>query len=45
MIAAYDIDGSRDKRLLDKSVEVGEMLFNAFNTTNGLQCSFFEWPK
>lgn len=37
-LAAYDL--SHDPRLLPKLVEVGDMLFSAFNTTNGIPCSF-----
>ncbi len=37
-LAAYDL--SQDSRLLPKLVEVGDMLYSAFNTTNGVPCTF-----
>ena len=36
-LAAYDL--SHEPRLLPKLVEVGDMLYSAFNTTNGIPCS------
>jgi len=45
LLAAYDIDGGKDKRLYDKAVEIGEMLFTAFITSNVLQFSHFSLLK
>ena len=34
LLSAYDLTDCKDKRLLDKAVEVGDMLFAAFDTEN-----------
>lgn len=38
LLGAYDL--SHDPRLLDKLIEVGDMLHGAFNTSNGMPCSY-----
>jgi mannosyl-oligosaccharide alpha-1,2-mannosidase len=38
LLAAYDL--SQEAKLLPKLVEVGDMLYSAFNTSNGMPCSF-----
>ena len=38
MLAAYDLSG--DERLKTRSIELGEMLHKAWNTRNGLPCSY-----
>lgn len=37
LLGAYDLSG--DARLLPKLVELGELLYSAFNTANGMSCS------
>ena len=37
LLAAYDL--SQQRRLIPKLIEVGDMLYGAFNTTNGMPCS------
>jgi mannosyl-oligosaccharide alpha-1,2-mannosidase len=34
LLAAYDLSGCKDRRLLDKAVELGEMLYKAFDQPN-----------
>jgi mannosyl-oligosaccharide alpha-1,2-mannosidase len=34
LLSAYDLSGCRDRRLLDKAVELGEMLYKAFDQPN-----------
>lgn len=38
LLGAYDLSG--EPRLLSKLVEVGDMLHSAFDTSNGMPCSF-----
>ena len=43
MMAAYDL--SEDQRLLPKIAELGEMLYGAFDTYNGIPCPHFSVIK
>ncbi|KAI9739287.1 MAG: hypothetical protein M1834_007500 [Cirrosporium novae-zelandiae] len=45
ILAAYDLSGGHDDRLLNKAREVGEMLYGAFETPNQMPAPFFVWPK
>ncbi|KAL8713934.1 MAG: hypothetical protein Q9220_002080 [cf. Caloplaca sp. 1 TL-2023] len=43
LVAAYDISGSKYKILLDKAVELGEILMGAFDTPNRMPMTYYHW--
>ena len=43
LVAAYDISGSKYKLLLDKAVELAEILMGAFDTPNRMPMTFYLW--
>lgn len=45
LLAAYDLSGRKDQRLYTKAVEVGELLYAAFDTYNGMPQNHYAWPK
>ena len=44
-LAAYEISGKKYHKLLDKAVEVGELLMCAFDTPNRLPISRWDWQR
>ena len=45
LIAAYDISGEKYKVLLDKAVELAEILIGAFDTPNRMPLTFYYWTS
>ncbi|KAK6349852.1 hypothetical protein TWF696_006115 [Orbilia brochopaga] len=43
LLGAYDVTGQRHKILLDKAVELAEILYNAFDTPNRMPVLYFQW--
>ncbi|KAH7395669.1 glycosyl hydrolase family 47-domain-containing protein [Cadophora sp. MPI-SDFR-AT-0126] len=43
LIAAYDVSGARYKNLLDKAVELAEILIGAFDTPNRMPVLYYHW--
>lgn len=43
LIAAYDLGGSKYRILLDKAVELAEILIGAFDTPNRMPMTFYLW--
>ncbi|KAL0260718.1 hypothetical protein SLS55_004408 [Diplodia seriata] len=43
LIAAYDLSGLKHKILLDKAVELAEVLMGAFDTPNRMPMTFYYW--
>jgi mannosyl-oligosaccharide alpha-1,2-mannosidase len=43
MLGAYDISGAKYKTLLDKSVELAEVLMGAFDTPNRMPLLYYHW--
>lgn len=43
LIGAYDISGQKHKILLDKAVELGEILIGVFDTPNRMPILFYQW--
>ncbi|KAK6363039.1 hypothetical protein TWF730_000486 [Orbilia blumenaviensis] len=43
LLGAYDVTGQKHKILLDKAVELAEILYNAFDTPNRMPVLYFEW--
>lgn len=43
LIAAYDLSNGRYKILLDKSIELAEVLMGAFDTPNRMPMTFYQW--
>ncbi|KAF3907069.1 hypothetical protein ABW21_db0200923 [Orbilia brochopaga] len=43
LIGAYDVTGHKHKILLDKAVELAEILYNAFDTPNRMPVLYFQW--
>ncbi|EGX51085.1 hypothetical protein AOL_s00054g624 [Orbilia oligospora ATCC 24927] len=43
LIGAYDVTGHKHKILLDKAIELAEILYNAFDTPNRMPVLYFEW--
>ncbi|KAF2239473.1 glycoside hydrolase family 47 protein [Viridothelium virens] len=43
LIAAYDISGAKYGTLLDKSVELADILMGAFDTPNRMPLTFYHW--
>lgn len=43
LIAAYDLGGSKYRILLDKAVELAEVLIGAFDTPNRMPMTFYLW--
>ncbi|KAI5361983.1 Putative glycoside hydrolase family 47, six-hairpin glycosidase-like superfamily [Septoria linicola] len=45
LLAAYDVSGGKYPVLLEKSVEIGEMLYLAFDTPNRMPVTRWKWQK
>lgn len=45
MLGAYDISGAKYPILLEKADQLGELLFQAFNTPNGIPVPYYFWGK
>ncbi|KAG8629896.1 hypothetical protein KVT40_001515 [Elsinoe batatas] len=43
LLSAYDISGAKHKILLDKAVELGEVLIGAFDTPNRMPVTYYYW--
>ncbi|KAL8760332.1 MAG: hypothetical protein Q9199_000114 [Rusavskia elegans] len=43
LVAAYDLSGSKYKILLDKAVELAEVLMGAFDTPNRMPMTYYLW--
>jgi len=43
LIGAYDVSGGTYKVLLEKAVELGEVLIGAFDTPNRMPITFYQW--
>ncbi|KAK2738555.1 hypothetical protein FQN57_006977 [Myotisia sp. PD_48] len=43
LVGAYDISGQKYKVLLDKAVELAEILMGAFDTPNRMPITYFHW--
>ncbi|THW93333.1 seven-hairpin glycosidase [Aureobasidium pullulans] len=43
MLSAYDLSGGKHKVLLDKAVELAEVLMGAFDTPNRMPVTFYRW--
>ncbi|ORY09726.1 glycosyl hydrolase family 47-domain-containing protein [Clohesyomyces aquaticus] len=43
LVAAYDISGKKHKNLLDKAVELAEILMGAFDTPNRMPETYYYW--
>ncbi|KAL8959962.1 MAG: hypothetical protein Q9193_003253 [Seirophora villosa] len=43
LVAAYDISGSKYRVLLDKAVELAEILMGAFDTPNRMPMTYYLW--
>lgn len=43
LLAAYDISGEKYKVLLDKAVELAEILYSAFDTPNRMPETYYYW--
>ncbi|KAF2259993.1 seven-hairpin glycosidase [Lojkania enalia] len=43
LLAAYDISGKKHKNLLDKAVELAEVLISAFDTPNRMPHTYYYW--
>lgn len=45
LLGAYDISEGKYPKLLEKADELGEFLFQAFNTANGLPVPYYNWKN
>lgn len=43
LVGAYDISGQKYKSLLDKAVELAEILIGAFDTPNRMPVTYYRW--
>ncbi|KAF2470339.1 seven-hairpin glycosidase [Lindgomyces ingoldianus] len=43
LVAAYDISGMKHKSLIDKAVELAEILISAFDTPNRMPQTYYYW--
>ena len=43
LIAAYDVSGHKYRVLLDKAVELAEILYSAFDTPNRMPDTYYNW--
>lgn len=43
LLSAYDLSGGRRKILIEKAVELGEILFSAFDTPNRMPSPHYTW--
>lgn len=43
LVAAYDVSGGKYRILLDKAVELAEVLYGAFDTPNRMPQTFYRW--
>lgn len=44
-LSAYDVSGQKNKILLEKAVELGHMLYVAFDTPNRMPCTRWDWKN
>jgi len=45
LLGAYDVSGAKYPILLQKADQLGEMLFRAFNTRNGIPQPYYFWQR
>jgi len=45
LLSAYDLSGAKHPVLLDKAVQLGDMLYGAFDTPNRLPITRWDWVK
>ena len=45
LLSAYDLSGQRHQILLDKSIELGDMLYKAFDTPNRMPITHWNWTN
>lgn len=45
LLSAYDVSGAKHRVLLDKAVELGDMLYAAFDTPNRMPIGRWDWAK
>lgn len=45
LLSAYDLSGQRYSTLLDKAVELGDMLYHAFDTPNRMPVTRWDWQN
>ena len=43
LIGAYDVSGQKHTVLLDKAVELAEILMGAFDTPNRMPVTYYQW--
>ena len=43
LLAAYDVSGGKYKNLLEKAIELAEILMGAFDTPNRMPVLFYQW--
>lgn len=43
LLAAYDVSGKKYRVLLDKAVELAEILYSAFDTPNRMPVTYYHW--
>ena len=43
LIAAYDVSGKKHRILLDKAVELAEVMYSIFDTPNRMPLTFYRW--
>ncbi|SMR60398.1 unnamed protein product [Zymoseptoria tritici ST99CH_1E4] len=43
LIAAYDVSGRKYQVLMDKALELGEILYSAFDTNNRMPETYYKW--
>nr|POE48875.1 putative endoplasmic reticulum mannosidase mnl2 [Quercus suber] len=43
LVAAYDVSGQRYRVLLDKAVELADILYGAFDTPNRMPQTYYQW--
>ncbi|KAF2875060.1 class I alpha-mannosidase-like protein [Massariosphaeria phaeospora] len=45
LLGAYDLSGEKHRVLLDKAVQLGDMLYGAFDTPNRLPITHWDWEN
>jgi len=45
LLGAYDVSGGKHPILLEKADQLGEFLFRAFSTPNGIPVPYYWWQK
>lgn len=45
MLSAYDVSGHKYKVLLEKAIELGDMLYHAFDTPNRMPVTRWDWQN